>query len=106
MSIMDTAEETAKKNNAAVVLEIELEVGALSGVEYDALDFALENAPKNDLLKNAAFVIHKISGKARCNYCKQEFQLSDYYTACPVCNKFDFEIIQGKELKIKAIKID
>jgi len=105
-NILDTVEENARSHKAAVVLEIELEVGELSGVAYDALEFAIENAPKNDLLKDVKFVIDKIPGKARCNLCNCEFGLSDYYTACPQCNKFEYEIIQGKELKIKTIKID
>lgn len=106
INILDTAEENAKNNNASIVNEIELEIGELSGVEYDALNFAFENAPKNEMLKNVVFVIQKIKGKAICNGCKQEFELSDYYTPCPVCNKFESDIIQGKELKIKSINID
>jgi len=106
ISILDAVEENAKSHKASAVNEIELEVGELSGVEYDALEFAIEHAPKNDLLKNAAFVINKIPGKARCNECNKEFELNDYYTVCPLCNKFEYDIIQGKELKIKSIKID
>lgn len=106
MSIVDIAEEKAKQSNANKVSEIELEVGNLSGVIYEALEFAMEEAVKNTLLNNAKCSIIKISGKARCNNCENEFGLDDFYAFCPNCNEFDFEIIQGKELRVKSIIIE
>jgi Zn finger protein HypA/HybF involved in hydrogenase expression len=42
MRILDTVEETAKKHQASVVHEIEMAVGVLSGVEFDALILPLK----------------------------------------------------------------
>lgn len=106
MSILDTVEENAKVHNAVSVSEIELEVGELSGVEFEALEFAFECAQRTELLKNAKVIINKISAMARCKSCNNEFETSDYYTPCPECNNYDFDVIKGKELKIKSIKID
>ena len=106
MSILEIVEENAKKLNAEIVHEIEMDIGELSGIDFDALEFAMEHAQKSDMLKNARFVINKIPAKARCNECLHEFEISDYYSPCPVCNKFDNEVIQGKELKIRTFKID
>jgi len=106
MSILDTVEENAKTHHAIAVSEIELEVGTLSGVEFEALEFAFECAQKTELLKNAQIIVNKIPAKALCKSCKNEFETNDYFTPCPKCNNFDFDIIHGKELKIKSIKID
>ena len=106
MSILEIVEENAKNLNAQVVHEIEMDIGELSGIDYDALEFAMEHAQKSDLLKDVKLVINRIPAKARCNSCDHEFELNDFYTACPVCNKYNHDIFQGKELKVKAIKID
>jgi len=106
MNILDTVEEKAIELNASVVHEIEVDIGELSGVECDALEFAMENSPKKEILKHAILVINRIHAKARCKSCGNEFDLSDFYTPCPNCGKFDHDIFQGKELKVKAIKID
>jgi hydrogenase nickel incorporation protein HypA/HybF len=106
MNVLDIVEEEAKKLNAKIVHEIEIDVGELSGVDYDALDFTMQYTIKSELLEHAKLVINKIPAKARCNTCNQEFDISDFYDACPKCNNFDHTILQGKELKVKAIKID
>lgn len=106
INILEIVEENAEKYNAKIVQEIELDVGELSGVEYDALTFAFEHAQKTEKLKNAKLVVNKIKGLAVCKSCKHKFETADLFTVCPVCGKFDMDFVQGKEFKIKSIKID
>ena len=106
MNVLNIVEEEAKILNAKIVHEIEIDVGELSGVDYDALEFAMRFTKKSELLEHAKLVINKIPAKARCKTCNQEFDITDFYYACPKCNNFDHNIFQGKELKVKAIKID
>lgn len=106
MNVLNIVEENAMELNAEIVHEIEMDVGELSGVDYDALNFAMQHTKKSELLEHANLVINRIPAKARCKACKHEFDIKDYYTACPDCNHFDHDIIQGKELRVKAIKID
>ncbi len=105
-NILEIAEENARKNNAKIIREIELDIGELSGVEFDALEFAFENCQKTGMLKDVKFIVNRIPGKAVCNSCTQEFEACDYYTPCPKCSSFDVNINQGKEIKIKSIRID
>jgi hydrogenase nickel incorporation protein HypA/HybF len=106
INILEIAEENAKTLHAKIIHEIEMDIGALSGVDYEALEFAMEHAPKNEMLKNTKLLINKIPAKARCNSCQSEFEVSDFYTPCPTCHQFDHDIFQGKELKVKSIKVD
>jgi hydrogenase nickel incorporation protein HypA/HybF len=106
MNILETVEETAVNHNATVVHEIEMEVGVLSGIEFDALDFAFENSPKPALLQNVKFVVHRIQPKAKCLDCGNEFETEQYSTPCPRCNSVKTEILCGNELRIKSFKMD
>ncbi len=105
-NILDTVEDSATSNNAKVVYEIELEVGELAGVEFDALEFAIEHAPKSTLLNKVKFNILKVKPIAKCSVCNFEFETSEYASNCPNCNSFKTEIIKGNELKIKSYKMD
>ncbi|MBS4013529.1 MAG: hydrogenase maturation nickel metallochaperone HypA [Bacteroidetes bacterium] len=105
-NILDTIEENAISHNATIVHEIELEVGELAGVEFDALEFAMEHAPKSELLKNVKFNILKVKPIAKCQICQFEFETSEYASDCPKCKSFKTEIIKGNELKIKSFKMD
>lgn len=60
LSIVDLADEQAKKAHACKIIEIELDIGTLSGIEVDALNFALEIAAKDTLLETAAVKINRI----------------------------------------------
>jgi hydrogenase nickel incorporation protein HypA/HybF len=106
MNILETVEEKATEMNAKVVHEIEMEVGTLSGVEFDALDFALENSPKSPLLDKVRFQIHKIQPVARCGDCDHEYETTEYATPCPHCKSIRTELVKGNELRIKSFKMD
>ena len=106
LSIIDIAEKEVKKAKATKVNEIELEVGQLAGVEYRALEFAFETIVKDTILENAIVKIHKPKGQAICSNCKTTFELKDLYSACPKCDGYYYNIIKGKELRVKSLLVD
>lgn len=106
MNIIEIAEDQAKRAGAVSVNEVELEIGTLSGVVIEALEFALESAAKGTILEDAKVNIHQIAGMAKCNQCGNEFGAGDYLTVCPACGNMHVEIIRGKELTVKTMKIE
>lgn len=106
LSIVDIAEEEARKAGTEKFDAIELEIGELSGIVYEALEFAMEEAVKNSVLENARRKIIRIEGKAKCLQCGNIYHIADVYTCCPKCNEFEKDILQGKELSVKTLKIN
>ncbi len=106
MNILETVEDSAIEHKATKVSEIELEIGLLSGIEFDALEFAFEHAPKSKLLQNVKFQINKIQPLAKCSECQHEFDTSEYSTPCPECHSFRTELIRGDELKIQSYRME
>lgn len=106
VNIVDIAIEHAQKAKAIKVNELEMEIGELSGVVYDAMETAMESAIKGTILEHAEIQIIKILGIAKCTSCHQEFALDNLFDPCPICGTFSPELISGKELRIKSINID
>jgi hydrogenase nickel incorporation protein HypA/HybF len=108
MSIVDIANNEAKKNNIIFFEEIELQIGTLSGIEFSALEFAWLPGTKESSLENAKLKIDKVEAKARCMECNTEFEIESFFSQCPKCNSYLVEVLQGKELKVKRLiaKID
>ena len=106
MNVIEIADEYAAKANATVVKEIEIEVGELSGVVLDALEFAMEVAVRNTILEQARCHYLRIPGIARCRKCGNEFSAHDLHTPCPKCNSFEQELISGRELRVKSLVVD
>ena len=105
MGILNIAEAEAKKAGAKRVDLIELEIGNLAGIELDALDFVWSGAVKDTVLEHAIRKIDLIKGKGKCMECDLVFPLEHVYDPCPNCQNFLKGIIQGKELRVKALEV-
>ena len=104
-SIVDLAEQEARNHHAGSIEELELEIGVLAGIEWIALDFALESAIKGSLLENARIVRQIIAGEGRCGDCENRFPVENLLSACPICSSYAVKIVKGKELRIKSIVV-
>lgn len=106
ISIIEIAEAEAKKADASAIKELVLDVGTMAGIEFFALDAAMEIAVKNTILDKAKVTVNKIQAKAKCTECKTEFDISQVYDPCPKCKSLYHEIQSGKELQIKSLVVD
>jgi hydrogenase nickel incorporation protein HypA/HybF len=103
MSIVDVAEEQVKIHHAKEVERIDLEIGALAGIDDHALEFAWEAGVKDTILEKALRIIHKHDGRARCLECNKEFEINTLYDPCPLCGEHLLQILQGKEMRIQSM---
>ncbi len=106
VSIIEIAEKEARKAGAAEITELTLDVGTMSGIEFYALDTALEMAVKKTMLERAKLTINKIQARAKCSECGNEFDINNVFDPCPKCTSLFHESLSGKELKIKSIIVD
>lgn len=105
LSIVDIAEQEVKKNEAKEVVEIELEIGKLSGIEPYALDFAWDQAIINTVLEKAERKTQYIEARATCQDCGNEFNIENLYDECPVCKSYMKELKCGRELRVKSLTV-
>ena len=96
-SIVELVEEQADNRGASVVEELELEIGHLSGVEIQTLEFALDSAIKG--------IRHYIEGEGQCSDCETIFPMNALFSPCPHCGSYLVKILKGKELRVKSIVI-
>lgn len=105
-SIVEMVEERAKEEGASRVTKVELEIGEMAGIEYDALEFAWDVAVENSLLSNSKLVIRKIKAIARCLECDHEYHVSTAFDPCPDCGSVRSDIITGREMRVSSFLID
>lgn len=106
VSIVEIAEKEAKKNNAKKITKLELDIGTVSGIEIDALNFAFDSIKNETMMANAEIKINIIKAKSKCEDCDYEFNTEDVYSLCPKCDSYKTNVIQGKEMNVKSILID
>ena len=105
LGIVNIAETETKKAHATSVELIELEIGTLSGIEMESLDFVWQTAVYNTVLEHAVKKVSIIKGKAKCMDCETVFKIDHLYDSCPNCNSYLKGILQGKELRVKALEV-
>jgi hydrogenase nickel incorporation protein HypA/HybF len=106
MSIVETAAEQVRENNANAVERIDLVIGALAGIDQHALDFAWDVAVKSSVLEYAQRNIISVPGRAKCVDCNLEFEMKEIFDPCPKCGEHLNQIIQGRELLIKSLVLN
>ena len=103
LGIVKIAETEAQKAGVLKFAAIDLEIGNLAGVEWEALDFAWEAVVKGSVLENTEKRVHKIKGEARCLECEKEFEMNYFYDTCPHCGSYFKDILKGRELRVKSL---
>ena len=105
LNILRITKDELIKNGGSNVETVKVEIGALSGVELESLQFALNACKDQDVFKSTNFLIEEIEAKAKCRVCGNEFEAGDFFEVCPKCSSFELDYLSGKELKIKSIEI-
>ena len=105
-NIIEIVSRESDKAGSARIREVELEIGRLSGVEYDALDFAFKIMAPGTILEGCTVIIQKPEGRMVCTECGEEFITNSLITGCPVCKSFACDISGGRELRVKSILIE
>lgn len=106
LSIVELAEEEARKANAASISKVEVEIGTMAGIETDALLFAWDSVVQGTMAQQASLVINSIQAEAHCLECGKEFPAEHFFVQCPHCSSFRYQITKGKELRICSLMVD
>ncbi|UFS71883.1 hydrogenase maturation nickel metallochaperone HypA [Geomonas sp. RF6] len=107
MSITQGIVEICQQNaGGRKVTEVTLEVGALSGVIPDAVEFCFAACTSGTLLEGARLVIEEIPGRGHCGSCNATFGIRNYYDPCPSCGSFGVSIVSGEELRVKELEVE
>ena len=105
-SIVELAIEHANREKAVAIRSITVEIGALSGVVADAMEFAFDVCSKGTMADGARFEIRHIPGRGRCMECREESVLDTLTHICPLCGNLALETIEGQEMKFTEMEID
>jgi len=82
------------------ISKIGLKIGALSGIDPEALSFGFEASIVDSELAGARLEIEFIPVKGRCNSCQADFEIDDFVFICPKCGSSDITVSEGEELNI------
>ncbi|MDX5962573.1 hydrogenase maturation nickel metallochaperone HypA [Rhodococcus opacus] len=86
------------------VRSIRLEVGQISGVEVDAMEFCFELVARGTAAEGARLECDQPQGRAYCRGCDFNFATDDLILLCS-CGSADVEITAGRDLRIISMEV-
>ena len=104
-SMLEIVEQTARRNGAARVTAVWLELGALSHVEPDALRFCFDAVTRGSVADAARLTIVATEGQAWCMPCGEAVPLARRGEPCPRCGSYQLNVTQGEDMRVKEIEI-
>ena len=101
--VVDICESNAAGRRVTSVV---LEIGALSGVIPESVEFCFEACTSGTALEGAKLIIERTEARGKCSDCGAEFPLKAYYEPCPGCCSYRVAILSGEELRVKELEVD
>lgn len=105
-NIVELAIEHAQRARAVAIRSITVEVGALSGVLADALEFAFDVCSKGTMAAGARLEIRHIAARGQCLACREMTELENLTHICPRCGSLALQVLQGQEMTFIEMEID
>ena len=104
-SIRDILEAEAASKAFKSVEVVRLEIGALSGVEPEALRFGFDVVMAGSVAGHARLEIIEVPGEAWCMICGKTVPVTARYDACPECGSHQLQVTSGTEMKIRELEV-
>lgn len=88
------------------VTALDVEIGELSSIVPDAIEFCFEACSRETQLEGARLNIIRIPGAGHCQECGRQMPLKELYDSCHYCGSSRVAIVTGEELRVRAIEVD
>ena len=105
-SIVEIAVEAAEKQGARKVKRVFVDVGALSHVEPDALQFCFAAVSAGTIAEGAELEIARIPGAGWCVDCRKSVPIAERFGACPECGRYHVQMTAGDELRVREMEVE
>lgn len=88
----------------ADIVAIALDVGTLSSVNIDSLEFCMGVILEQEGVEGVRVEITEVPARVRCS-CGAEYEPKEMFDPCPQCEGFDREVIRGTDLTIRHVEV-
>ena len=104
--VLQILEDNARKQGFRRVKSVRLEIGALSGVEVEAMRFGFDVVTKGTLAEGAGLQISEPPGEAWCMQCSRTVPVKQRFDACPLCGSYQLQVTGGDQMRIKELEVE
>ena len=104
--VLQLIEDARRRQAFARVLAVRLEVGALAGVEPDAMRFCFDAVTRGSVAEGARLEIVSAPGMGCCMGCGDTVPMAQLYGDCPHCGSAQVQVTGGTELRVSELEVE
>lgn len=104
--VLDSVNAAAQNAQAERVIKIILNIGEMTEIIQDSLEFAFQVMSEGTLSEGAELVIKTVTPHSICLDCGHEFDHDRFHRTCPECGSYSTSMTRGRELDIESIEVD
>lgn len=104
-SVVDVMREQARVHGFERVTSVRLEIGALSCISREAVEFCFAAVARDTLADGAVLQVIRLPGRAWCLDCETAVAIGERHDACPYCGGYRMQIVRGEEMRIKDLEV-
>ena len=105
-SVLQTIEEQAPVHGFQRVLSVRLEIGALAGVDLEAMRFSFDVVKRDSVAHDSTLEIIELPGHAWCHDCDQQVEVRQRFDPCPNCGDYALHVTDGDEMRIRDLEVE
>ncbi|HFE63637.1 MAG TPA: hydrogenase maturation nickel metallochaperone HypA [Caldithrix sp.] len=104
-SILEIVTESVPDHDKRV-LSVTVEVGELTAVIPESLQFCFHAIIEETPYKGAQLIIREKKLTGECRKCGSGFTIKNYFFQCPDCGSTDVQVTGGQELNVTELEVE
>lgn len=105
-SVVDVVRRQSEMHAFERVTAVRLEVGALSCVAPEALQFCFPAVARGTIAEGAALEVVRVPARAWCLDCAASVEIVERSAPCPSCGGHGLRIVQGEEMRVLDLEVE
>jgi hydrogenase nickel incorporation protein HypA/HybF len=104
-SLVKAAIHEAERHGVTRVVKVDVVLGALSGVEMEALMFCFPAVARGTVCEGAGLRVEVEPAQGHCGVCGSNSEVNDLMSPCPDCGAWPIGIEGGREMRLRALEV-
>jgi len=105
-ALIEQVEAVAREASAIRVVQVQIGIGPLSGVEPQLLEQAFQLARAGSIAATASLLIDYLPIRVSCRECGQETAAEVTNLACGNCGNWHTTLVSGDEMLLLQVELD
>jgi len=105
-ALVDQVIELAEKDGCRKILNVQVSIGALSGVMRESLEFCFPVVARGTALEETVLNVIEVPLTAECGDCRRISHPEPFEITCSHCGSMNLMLTEGRDFKLISFEVE